>query len=99
MVRSIVHPITRRKRQNKERKSFSLGPEYVDFLKRYMRQLNAASLTAALEALIDEVRRLRELDRINAEIVASYEAATPEEAAEEQLWGRLSESQFAGNTE
>jgi hypothetical protein len=88
---------TRRRKQRKERKTFSLGPEYVAFLESLRRETQSESLTAALEEALRRIMLAEEMEKISAEVSAFYSGASPGEAAGESAWGQLGESEFAGD--
>jgi hypothetical protein len=88
---------TRRRKQHKERKTFSLGPEYVAFLESLRRETQSESLTAALEEALRRIMLAEEMEKISAEVSAFYSAASPRQTAEESAWGQLGESEFAGD--
>jgi hypothetical protein len=86
-----------RRKLHKERKTFSLGPEYVAFLESFRRETHSESLTAALEAALRRIMLAEEMERISAEVNAFYGATSPAEAAAESAWGQVAESEFPGD--
>ena len=80
--------------RGKARKTFSLSADVVGFLEEKRETQKAASLTAALETLVrDEMRRM-ELERLNAETAAYYDALTEDERKADSDWGTFAESEL-----
>lgn len=75
--------------RRKIRKTFSLSPVNVSTLERFRKQRRQPSLTASLEAILEEWRIHQEKERLAAETTAYYDSLTPEQQREEAAWGEL----------
>lgn len=90
--RGRVRRASRSSRQRKLKKTFSLSPESVNFLKRLAKSYDSDS--EALDALIREREREAEKQRIDAAITNYYDSMSEEEREENRAWGEFAESQF-----
>jgi hypothetical protein len=79
--------------QKKLRRSFTLSPESVAYLEAARLERQADSTSAVLDEILQDRQKQDERQRLRASISAYYDVMTDEEAAENQRWARLSESQ------
>ena len=75
----------------KERHSFTLSRNSVEFIHLLMQEYNYSSLSASLDKLIETVRRARDLENLNAGVSAYYDSLTPAEVREQSDWAELGE--------
>lgn len=87
-----IRRASRSSRQRKLKKTFSLSPESVDFLKRLAKAYHSDS--EALDALIREKESQAKKERIDAAIMHYYDSMSEEEREENRAWGEFAESQF-----
>jgi hypothetical protein len=78
----------------KKRLTLSLERETVQFLKQRQVEAKAPSLSAYVENIIAERRRELELEELNTQITAYYDAISDAERTENSAWGQLSEREF-----
>ncbi len=86
-----AQPMSGRKR--KIHRTFSLSPEVIAYLKSFKATIKAGSMTAALEAIIREQKRLREEVELSASVSAFYDSLLPQERREESSWAEFAESE------
>lgn len=79
---------------HKQRRSFTLSKESISFLERERRQARIASVSAFLDQLIQQCRRQKEQQRIEASITRYYDSLSPEEVDEEKDWAEFVQSQI-----
>ena len=75
----------------KARKTFSLSQENLEFLETVRRRQKAASLTAALEMILEQEKQRREVSQLDSTISQYYDSLSDEEVEEQRNWG-----EFAG---
>ena len=73
----------------KERVSFTLSRNSVEFIQRTKEEHNSSSLSATLDDMIEGVMRARALDALNANVAAYYDSLSPTEMQEETAWGEV----------
>jgi hypothetical protein len=73
----------------KERKTFSLSHDVVDYLETGCAQTQADSLSAHLENLIRDLQAKAEMTTIEAATVAYYDNLSSAEMEEQSDWGRV----------
>jgi hypothetical protein len=73
----------------KERKTFSLSHDVVDYLETGRVQAQAESLSAYLETLVRDLQARAEMARIEAATVAYYDNLSNAEIEEQSDWGRV----------
>jgi hypothetical protein len=87
----------RRLAPRKERRSFTLSPESVEYIDRVQQQQNQ-NASAVVDELIRKARveedRERERARLDAAFTAYYNSLTEEQQAEDREWGKFAEEQM-----
>lgn len=78
------------------KRSFTLSPQAITVLAEFQTESNAASLSAALEKLLQLHQECRKLAALDAKIASYYDGLTGEEAAEQQEWGAFATAQLTG---
>jgi hypothetical protein len=78
----------------KERRTYSLDPELVRFVDRVRRERRIASASSALEAILWESKKWRELKEQDAKIAGYYSSLAEDEVERESEWGKFAETQF-----
>ena len=78
------------KTKRKQAKTFSLSEDVIAVVENYKSERRSNSLTAALEEIILDWRRVR----LQAQFTAYYDSLSDEEANAEKAWGEFSESQI-----
>lgn len=73
------------------KKTFSLSPASVDFLKELAGRYRSDS--EALDAIISETRAKAEKQKVNAAISSYYDSLSDAEREENRAWGEFAESQ------
>jgi hypothetical protein len=73
----------------KQRVTFTLSQDVLEFIHRSQQDQNIPSLSAALDKLIDDLRRARALEALNASVAAYYDSLSPSEMQEESAWGEV----------
>jgi hypothetical protein len=79
---------------NKIKKSFSISVESEAFIRRSCRERKSDSESETLDALLSELRAIRQKEAIEAAYAEYYESLTDEEIADEQAWGTFTQSQL-----
>lgn len=79
----------------KSRKTFSLSREAVTYLETYQVKKKEASLSSAVEALIEERKQQEAAENLAAQTRAYYDTLAPAEQDETEAWGRFVESEIA----
>lgn len=72
--------------KRKERRTFSLAPDVVEYLEGFRKKARSASLTSAIEAVVRQQREREEIERLNADISAYYDSYSDEDRAEDLAW-------------
>jgi len=78
----------------KSRLTLSLERKTVQFLQQRQVEAKAPSLSACVENIIAEHRRQLELEELNTQTTAYYDAISDAERTENSAWGQLSEREF-----
>jgi hypothetical protein len=86
LLKGIAEPKTKRS-SRKARVSFTLSQDSLEFIHRFKALDNSASVSAAVDKLIEGFRRAHELEALNANITAYYDSLSPAEIREESAWG------------
>ncbi|MCI0353656.1 MAG: hypothetical protein L0099_01265 [Acidobacteria bacterium] len=76
-------------RRRRQRRTFSLAPEVIEYIEQVQKKQDTPSLSAAFEAIVREQQQKEWMDRINAETTAYYDSLTEEEVAEQKAWGEV----------
>ncbi len=84
---------SRAARDTKLKKTFSLSPDSVEFLKRLAKDYRSDS--EALDAIIREKKSKAEKQRIAAAVTNYYDSLSESEQDENRAWGEFAESQFS----
>lgn len=80
---------------NKIKKSFSISVESEAFIRNSRRERKSDSESETLDALLAELRAIRQKEAIEAAYTEYYDSLTNEEVSEEQTWATFTESQLA----
>lgn len=88
-------PTTSPRMGNKIKKSFSISVESDAFIRLSRKERKANSESETLDALLSELRTIRQQEVIEAAYTNYYDSLSNEEAAEEHAWGAFAESQLA----
>lgn len=78
----------------KERKTYTLSREAIQTIKAEMKERGAVSASSALEELLQERRRQKEMARVSASVSSYYDSLSDEDMKEQDRWGKFTESQF-----
>ena len=78
----------------KEKKSYTLSSESVKFLEAQREKLQTQSVSAALEEILQAVRRQEAQAAIDDAITKYYDSLTDEEVEEDRQWGQLGLQHF-----
>jgi len=78
----------------KERRSFTLSQESVTYLDIEKHQRCAHSTSAVLDEILRERLKEKEREKFDASIKAYYDSVTDEQFAENEQWGKMTETQF-----
>ena len=81
--------------QTKSRKTLSLSRSAVTYLEIYQAKKREASLSSAVEALIEERKQQDEQEKLAAQTRAYYDSLSPTEQDESEAWGKFTESEAA----
>jgi hypothetical protein len=79
----------------KEKKTYSLSRESIEFVERVKRERRRESASSALEELIQEKKMEAERSRMDASISSYYDSLTDEDREQNRAWGAFAESQLA----
>jgi hypothetical protein len=79
---------------SKARKTYTLDSELVDYLEIVRQERNADSASSALEQILRESRRRRQMQQLNSSISDYYDALPSADRKADESWGEFSESQF-----
>ena len=77
----------------KERKTFTLSRDSIRYVKEVCRERSAPSESSALEEILAESRRAREMTEIESSIANYYDSISDEERSANRAWGEFAESQ------
>ena len=83
----------RKSKKRKTRLSFSLDLEIARYVRAYRDQTQAASLSAALQSIIEEKKRRAQMVEVQSKTKAYYDSLPPLEEVEDSTWGEFAESQ------
>jgi hypothetical protein len=78
----------------KAKKSYTLSPESVAFLEVMRKKQRAASISAILEEILQEVRREHDRAAVEGAIADYYSSLSAQEVAEQAEWGELALNEF-----
>jgi len=81
--------------RTKSRKTLSLSRSAVSYLETYQAKKREASLSSAVEALIEERKQMDEEEKLAAQTRAYYDSMTLTEQEENETWGKFAESEAA----
>jgi hypothetical protein len=74
---------------NKEKRTFSLSPDVVEYLETRCAETQAQSLSAYLESLIRELQARVEMQKLEAATKEYYDGLTAGDMDEQAEWGRV----------
>ena len=74
--------------QRKERVTVTLSPNSVAFVRKYWCD-STLHVSTALERMIEDFRRTRELEQLNADVAALYDALPDPIVQEQAAWGAV----------
>jgi hypothetical protein len=80
---------------NKIKKSFSISVESDAFIRRSRKERKAVSESETLDALLSELRTIRQNEAVEVAYTDYYDSLGDQEVAEERAWGAFAESQLA----
>jgi hypothetical protein len=80
--------------ERKAKKSYTLSPESVAFLEAMRKKQRAASVSAILEEILQEVRREHNRATVERAIADYYGSLSAQEVAEQAEWGELALNEF-----
>jgi hypothetical protein len=78
----------------KERKTYTLSSEAIAIIEAEKKERRTDSASSALEELLKEARRQKEMAKVAASISSYYDSLSDEEVKEQKLWGQFAETQF-----
>jgi hypothetical protein len=87
-------PTTSPRMGNKIKKSFSISVESDAFIRRSCKERRSESESDTLDALLSELRAIRQHEAVEAAYTDYYDSLSDEEIAEQQGWGAFAESQL-----
>lgn len=90
-----IMPTTSPKMGRKIKKSFSISVESDSFIRRNCKERKSNSESETLDALLSELKAIRQQQAIEAAYTDYYDSLSQEEVAEERAWGTFAESQLA----
>ena len=79
----------------KSRKTLSLSKDAVTYLESYKAQKREASLSSAVEALIEEQKQRDAAEKLATQTRAYYDSLTPSQQEDSEAWGQFAESESA----
>lgn len=85
--------------RTRAKKSFTLSADALNILTEFQKKANAASLSAALETLLQAHQEGGNLADLDASVASYYDACTPGEATEHEEWGAFASAQLLRNLE
>ena len=80
--------------RRKQRKTFSLSTDTVEFLQAFQKDRGEPSLTAALEEILRDRRRQARMSALSHSVSAYYDSLTLQERSDERAWAEFAESQL-----
>jgi hypothetical protein len=91
----MYHTFMRRSNPSRKlRKTFTLSAEAVAIIEQERKARRSQSASSALDALLKDRSRQRQMTKIAASISNYYDSLSEEEIKENELWGEFAESQF-----
>lgn len=88
-------PTTSPRMGNKIKKSFSISVESDAFIRRSCKERRSDSESDTLDALLGELRAIRQQEAVETAYTDYYDSLGDEEIAEQQTWSAFAESQLA----
>jgi hypothetical protein len=85
---------TNGKSDRKAKKSYTLSPESVEFLEATRKKRHAASVSAILEEILQNVRRENERASIERAVADYYASLSDKQITEQAEWGGFAEREF-----
>ncbi len=82
-------------RARKQRHSFTLSQESVEYLEQERQQRNAPSTSSVLDEILRERKLEEEQRQLEAAIASYYNSISEDERAENRSWGAFAESQMS----
>ena len=82
------------KADRKAKKSYTLSPESVEFLEATRKKRHAASTSAILDEILQNVRRENERATIERAVADYYASLSDKQVAEQTEWGDFAEREF-----
>ena len=79
----------------KQRRTFTLTKQALEYIEQLKKEHNIESASSALESLIEESRRQRELAEVSSSIAKYYSSLSDEQQRQESAWSRFSDSEFS----
>ena len=76
-------------RRRRQRRTFSLAPEVIEYIEQVQKKQDTPSLSAAFEAIVRQQQEKEWMERVNADTTAYYNSRTETEEAEERAWADL----------
>jgi hypothetical protein len=78
----------------KERKTYSLDPDLVEYVEEFRSECRISSASSALEEIIRESKKKRECEHQDNLIANYYSSLDDAEVEQEKEWGKFAETQF-----
>lgn len=78
----------------KEKKTFTLSRESVNFLEDEKRKRALETSSLVLEEILDECRKKQSTQKNDNAISAYYDSLSKEEKQDNRVWGEFAETQF-----
>ena len=85
--------------RTRAKRSFTLSPEALAILAKFQKEAHAASLSAALEKLLQAHQAQRNLAALDAQMTSYYDSLSPDEVSEQAEWGDFATSQLRQNNQ
>ena len=84
--------------KGKQRRSFTLSSQSVQFLQALHKRRRARSVSAVLDELLLKALKAEELRQLEAAVGAYYSAQSPDEEREGAAWGDFATTEFLRDT-
>jgi hypothetical protein len=78
----------------KDKKSFTISRQSVEFLELMRRKRKARAVSAVLEEILQAARREQERQDANLAVTAFYDSLSDDEVKEEAAWGQFALDQL-----
>lgn len=91
---TIHHTMPKRNAGIKQKRTFSLSPEALEYLETVRKQKKSPSTSTVLDELIRERKLAAQFQETAASITGYYDSLTDEEQSENSAWGHFGTSQF-----